>query len=518
MHQCRACQLPLPMPSSEPLQGLRGDPANPHPLSPAVDALSAPASLPTAAPAQSVAVSAEGVRATARAAVKAAAGIRAADALALGRWARPALLAAGGLVAVDGLAHLLQPGSGMALGLGALAGGWWLLGERRPNVRPRRPADLQGWIARCEELIPQFARLAADPAVPERRRAELGRLGLERAAEALQLGLVGGEPSPSVLQQGVASCLRGSRALQLHLGHPLATAADGWRWPEGLAAADALLFQLTPPLRASELRWLEAVPSQQPLWLLLHPLDPESVARHRDDLLQQWPAADPVRLLGWDGDPATLETSLAPLADWLRREGAQLRSRTARRRLEALHQRWQADLEQLRRQQWQQLLRRTQWSVAAGVLLAPLPSLDLLVLATANGLMLREMAQLWDCPWTLEQLRAAAGELARAALAQGVVEWSSQALATAVKLHGATWLVGGSLQALSAAYLTRVVGRAMADTLALSAGVAEPDLERIRREAPLLVARAAEQERLDWGDFLRQGRRWWQQQAAATAG
>ena len=48
----------------------------------------------------------------------------------------------------------------------------------------------------------------------------------------------------------------------------------------------------------------------------------------------------------------------------------------------------------------------------------------------------------------------------------------------------------------------------MADTLALSAGVTEPDLERIRREAPLLVAKAAESERLDWQSFLQQGRQW----------
>jgi hypothetical protein len=213
-----------------------------------------------------------------------------------------------------------------------------------------------------------------------------------------------------------------------------------------------------------------------------------------------------------------LAAALAPLAAWIARDGALLPGRTARRRLEGLHRVWQADLERLRRREWQHLQQRTQWVVAAGVLVAPLPSLDLLVLAAANGLMLREMAQLWDCPWTLEQLRAASAELARAALAQGVVEWSSQALATAVKLHGATWLVGGALQALSAAYLTRVVGRAMADTLALSAGVAEPDLALIRREAPLLVAQAADQEKLDWVSFLRQGRRWWEQQAMAAAG
>jgi hypothetical protein len=73
-------------------------------------------------------------------------------------------------------------------------------------------------------------------------------------------------------------------------------------------------------------------------------------------------------------------------------------------------------------------------------------------------------------------------------------------------------LVGGALQALSSAYFTRVVGRAMADVLALSAGVSEPDLARIRLEAPLLVARAAEQEKLDWAGFLGQGRQWWEGQ------
>jgi hypothetical protein len=107
-------------------------------------------------------------------------------------------------------------------------------------------------------------------------------------------------------------------------------------------------------------------------------------------------------------------------------------------------------------------------------------------------------------------------ELGRSALTLGVVEWSSQALAGVVKWHGPTWLLGSAVQALSAAYLTRVVGRAMADTLARSVGVAEPDLERIRREAPLLVAQAAEAEKLNWGAFLQQGRQWLQQQGGGT--
>ena len=48
----------------------------------------------------------------------------------------------------------------------------------------------------------------------------------------------------------------------------------------------------------------------------------------------------------------------------------------------------------------------------------------------------------------------------------------------------------------------------MADWMALNAGVAEPDLEELKRQAPLLVARAAEQERLDLRGFAEQAREW----------
>ena len=56
-----------------------------------------------------------------------------------------------------------------------------------------------------------------------------------------------------------------------------------------------------------------------------------------------------------------------------------------------------------------------------------------------------------------------------------------------------------------------------ADVLALSSGVSEPDLERLKREAPLIVARAAETERLDWQHFLQQGRQWLRDQAVTPA-
>ena len=70
------------------------------------------------------------------------------------------------------------------------------------------------------------------------------------------------------------------------------------------------------------------------------------------------------------------------------------------------------------------------------------------------------------------------------------------------------WVAAGTIQALSAAYLTRVVGRSMADWMALNNGVTQPDLELIKQQAPQLVSKAAELERVDWMAFLKQSKEW----------
>ena len=144
---------------------------------------------------------------------------------------------------------------------------------------------------------------------------------------------------------------------------------------------------------------------------------------------------------------------------------------------------------------------------------SPLPSTDLLSVAVGNGLLLREMGAIWGCSWSPEVLQVVARHLAAAALGQGVVEWTGQALLGLAKLDGGAWIAAGVLQGLSAAYLTRVVGSSMADWMALNAGVAEPDLELLKQQAPLLVARATERERLDWQSFLQQAAGWVRSQA-----
>ncbi|MBD2423325.1 YcjF family protein [Cyanobium sp. FACHB-13342] len=433
-----------------------------------------------------------------------------------------------GWLVTDGLLRLshlpLSPGITLA---GLALGAWWW---RRPRPLGPSATDVPGWLERLERLEAQFGKLAgaqvdaSSPAgaVLEAARLEranqLACLRQELGRAGLTLALVGTNPPSGELQGTLLEALRGPEPIQLHWAHPLPPWSADWCWPPVFEACDGLIHHLRMPLSAAELRWLEALPQGQPAWLLVHHNGegpgPDQLAA---ELQAQLGAELSARLLFWDGQPQTLASSLAPLARDLGPAAASLRQARQLRRLQQLHGRWQRDLEQQRRELFRPLQRRTQWIVAAGVVAAPLPSLDLLVLAVANGLMLQEMARLWDCPWTLEQLQAAAAELAKASLALGVVEWSSQALAGLVKWHGATWLVGGAMQALSAAYLTRVVAHAMADMLALSAGVSEPDLAAIKRQAPLLVAQAAEAEKLDWSAFLEQGRQWLRSQPVPAA-
>ena len=413
--------------------------------------------------------------------------------------------------AVQHLGHWFS--SGTSFTLAAAAGGalWLLRPRRRPGLAD---TDLAGWLVRLDGLLPQFEALGSElNGRPER----LAALRAQVAGSGLQLAVVGMTAADGPLRQALGDTLQSPAGLTVHWADPLPRWSEGWRWPEVFEQCDLLIHHLQVPLGAAPLRWIEAIPEGQPAWLLVQADAGLEAEELRCELLAQLPAGYAARLLLWDGSSEALAASLQPLLQVLSQEHGALRQATRLRLARQLHRQWQADLEVLRRQQLDGLLQRTQWVVAAGVVAAPLPSLDLLVLAVANGLMLQEMARLWRCSWTLEQLRTAAAELARASLALGVVEWSSQSLASLLKLHGATWLVGGAVQALSAAYLTRVVGRAMADVLALSSGVSEPDLERLKREAPLIVARAAETERLDWQHFLQQGRQWLRDQAVNPA-
>ena len=82
------------------------------------------------------------------------------------------------------------------------------------------------------------------------------------------------------------------------------------------------------------------------------------------------------------------------------------------------------------------------------------------------------------------------------------MEWSGQTLIGITKLHGPYWLVSGTFQAVSASYLTRVVSSSLADFMAITKGVEEPDLDFIKKNSEKIVKKAFEKEKINWTGFI----------------
>ena len=416
-------------------------------------------------------------------------------ALATRPWLKPALMGSallgGGLVLGD-----LMHGTASSVGLlaAASAGLWWL-GGRRMQPAERLPQSPQALLQHCRGLLEQFEALELPCDQQHQQLAQLEQLG-----ERLDRHVVLAGATDLALVELLKQKLPATAPLQLHLAKTLPLAPERWAWPEELLRADLVIYALVAAPSAADLRWLEAAPVELPL-LVLGPAD------GTEDQMQAWSSQLGSRFQFWGFDqPLPLTLPALP----------RQRQQTQLRCLRQLHAQWQVQLEAVRRQRLQPLVVRSQWIVAAAVFASPLPSADLLLSAVINGLLLKEMAALWRCQWTSEQLQAAALELGRCALSLGALEWGSQALAGLLKLHGATWLVGGALQALAAAYFTRVLARAMADYLALAAGVPDAELAQLKARLPLIVAEAAEQERLDWNGFADQAASWLKQHSSTS--
>ena len=249
------------------------------------------------------------------------------------------------------------PGGG--LGVLVVAGGFWWLS--RPLKQPsfREPASLKGWIQRCEEVLNQFTELELAlelQGLREPRETELRRI--EAFDAPLSLGVVATEgsvlPATAKLQAGLA----GVSALDLCIANPLPVTSTSWHWPEDLQELDVLLHVLPMPLRAADLLWLDQLPADRPVWLLLCASKEMSANDQLEALRCQLPERWHQQLLPWSGEIQDLRDVLQPVRQQLMRSD-RVRQGTRQRLLSTLHRRWQADLETLRRERFRSLLQRS---------------------------------------------------------------------------------------------------------------------------------------------------------------
>ena len=405
------------------------------------------------------------------------------------------------------LVHI--PGGGLGI-LAVGAGIWWFVKSEKGSFKS--PSTVQGWISRCYETLEQFEELEESEKSLINRKLRINYLeGILERSEPQNISFISTAGVELPNKNEVELALSNEASLNLSFKSILPIRDESWVLPNSVYEQDLLVYVLPLPLRAADLLWLKKIPEDQPSWVMVSWKDSSTWDEQLKDLQAQLPSCWSSRVLRLVGSSEEMSSVLSPIRNVLDQPKTNIEI-TKQRLLSILHSSWQADLETLRRDKFKSIQNRSQWIVAGAVFASPVPSADLLSVAVVNGLMIQEMAKIWSCKIQPEMLQTVARQLAIAAIAQGVVEWSGQALLGVAKFHGGSWVAAGSMQALSAAYLTRVVGRSMADWMALNNGVLEPDLELLKHQASQLVTAAAEEERVDWVGFLNQGKSWIQNQ------
>ncbi|NJR64561.1 MAG: YcjF family protein [Leptolyngbyaceae cyanobacterium CRU_2_3] len=123
----------------------------------------------------------------------------------------------------------------------------------------------------------------------------------------------------------------------------------------------------------------------------------------------------------------------------------------------------QTELNQVRRHRALPLIEQYQWIAGAAAFANPVASLDLLATATINAQLVVDLGAIYQQQFSLEQAKTVMGNLAGQMVKLGLVEMASQAIAPLLKSHALTYVAGGTLQGISAAYLTQIAGLSLVE-------------------------------------------------------
>lgn len=395
-----------------------------------------------------------------------------------------------------------------------------------PKVAPLSRAVVESRLndlsTQVTELTEEYGQPCADP-LPQLRS------GLQQ--RDLRLAVVG---APGVGKTSLVTALathwqpRLSLELQdtFCLFRSIATAADAFTLPPDLLAADLILFVTRGDLSASELRCLQSLLPQANVLVVCNTalqqlesdrqLQQQEILAHLAGLIAP---NDVLTISVLASDRADFMPLLQRLDQWLGSRSLEQHLLQAVDRAIDRQQIWLGEqLFEQRRQRAIAAIDRTQWIVAGTVFLNPVPSLDLVATIAANGQMLVEISGVFRQSFSMEQAKAIALSLGELLLKLGLVEWSTQTLAGLLKSSGLAYVAGGAVQALSAAYLTRVVGITLIEfhrrhpQLSLDSAEARLELSRLLPEVLTQEQRSAV-----LTGFYRQARQWLSQQPALPA-
>ncbi|MFN9560704.1 MAG: YcjF family protein, partial [Dolichospermum sp.] len=172
----------------------------------------------------------------------------------------------------------------------------------------------------------------------------------------------------------------------------------------------------------------------------------------------------------------------------IEQQGEQLVCNTTHRQVLLLKSQAKNCLNGLRCDRSVPIIEQYQWIAAAANFANPVPGLDLLATAAINAQMVIDLGNIYQQKISWEQGQQIARTMGSLMLKLGLVELSTKAVTGILKTNVATFVAGGMVEGVSAAYLTRVAGLSLIEyfqeqEIALESGDAL-NLEKLRQVLP----------------------------------
>lgn len=428
----------------------------------------------------------------------------------LDRFQHPLVFGSATVVSVIGLLELLNHTMGewsvyTLLAIAISTGVWWV---QKPD-KPRQTGStlpkyvdstlVQQALAEAEQVLGRLQTEVAEgtpvagvePQV-SLLQSQIHQIASEMDREAVRLLVMGGKGAgkTSLIQQLQSSWQANApkpvsllEAPSFSVGTETGLAADAIALKQAMTA-DLVLFLVTGDLTDSELQTLKQLATRKRTLLIFNkqdqylPDDRQILLNRMREWGQGWLNQADVMAIATDPRPLKvrryqedgslhewLEDQQPNIADLAQRLTAILQTESRHLVLasslgnaRAVKAQAAAALNDMRRTRALPIVEQFQWIAAGTAFASPIPSLDVVATAAINVQMILDLGKIYQQKFSLDQAQKVVTALGSLILKLGLVELSTRAIASLLKTNAVTYIAGGCIQAVSAAYLTRIAG------------------------------------------------------------
>lgn len=391
---------------------------------------------------------------------------------------------------------IVQLGEYGVLGAIAVGGTLWLFQHPKKQSTDNSPVTretVEKAIAQAERVIELTVEAGCDSQLPQ----QLAQLTSEFERQELHIAVIGGKSvGKTTLIQVLSNQVPLEQKLSFQEIPALFTSTDADRQVETTAlaqtnVADLVVFVTTGDLTETEFQTLQQlIAANRQRTLVVFNKQDQHIAEERAAVLHALQqrmqallkgedvvaiAASPnqmkVRQHTADGSvhewleqpvPATEQLS-DRLATILAQERQHLIWATTQRKALALKAEAKILLNNVRRDRAIPIIEQYQWIAAAAAFANPVPALDLLATAAINAQLVTELGAIYQQKFSLQQAQTVAGTLGSLMVKLGLVELSTKTISTVLKSNAVTFVAGGVVQGVSAAYFTRLAGLSLVE-------------------------------------------------------